>query len=123
MGGTGAVGSTDNYMGATYMRLMDAYRRGDMAAALLEQRRSQIGVNVLFESKYGDGVNIGKAILAAKVRAMYCVVIVCGVFRLWRLIIVCKQYNVDGSADGMDVVHVDVERWTVGGAFRQESLV
>jgi N-acetylneuraminate lyase len=67
MGCTGAVGSTYNYMGATYIRLMDAFKRGDMAAALTEQRKSQLGVNLLSSTKYGDAVNVGKAILVAKV--------------------------------------------------------
>jgi len=66
MGGTGAVGSTYNYMGATYVRLIAAFKAGDLAAALVEQRRSQLGVDVLINGKYGDGANVGKAILAAK---------------------------------------------------------
>lgn len=67
MGATGAVGSTYNYMGATINRMIAAYQRGDMAAALVEQRRSQQGVDILYQaSKYGSGVNVGKAICTLK---------------------------------------------------------
>lgn len=101
MGGRGAVGSTYNYMGATYVRMMAAFRRGDMAAALVEQRRSQVvlylvvllrllsrgrlvlfggsvqGVDLLLASStYGTGTNIGKAILELKVTRRWCCCVV-----------------------------------------------
>jgi N-acetylneuraminate lyase len=67
MGATGAVGSTYNYMGATYERLIRAFERGDWSAALVEQRRSQQGVDLLYDAaKYGDAVNVGKALLELK---------------------------------------------------------
>lgn len=66
MGCVGAVGSTYNYMGASYTRLLSAFAAKDLAGALVEQRRSQLGVDLLLDAKYGDGVNVGKAILAAK---------------------------------------------------------
>ena len=68
MGGRGVVGSTYNYMAATYTRLIKAFEAGDMETALKEQRRSQMGVDLLKNGKYGDAVNVGKAMLELKVR-------------------------------------------------------
>jgi hypothetical protein len=83
VGCTGAVGSTYNYMGATYIRLMDAFKRGDMVASLEEQRKSQLGVNLLASTKYGDGVNVGKAILGLKVGSCIRIPVGCCCHEYW----------------------------------------
>lgn len=66
MGATGAVGSTYNYAGRVYNALIAAFRAGDMAEALRLQRRSQVNIDLLLSSAYGTGVNIGKAIMEAR---------------------------------------------------------
>ncbi|HEY2585651.1 MAG TPA: dihydrodipicolinate synthase family protein [Tepidisphaeraceae bacterium] len=61
LGVRGAVGSTFNYAAPVYHRVVDAFSRGDLAAARAEQRKSVAHVEVLFE----HGVlRTGKAIMS-----------------------------------------------------------
>ena len=50
-GGTAFVGSTYNYAGGLYNRLIAAFEQGDIERARLEQVRSQAMIKLLF--KYG----------------------------------------------------------------------
>jgi N-acetylneuraminate lyase len=52
LGATGAVGSTYNFAAPLYLRLIAAFRRGDMAAARAEQSRSLRLVRVLAARGY-----------------------------------------------------------------------
>lgn len=47
VGGQGAVGSSYNFAAPLYVRLIDAFRRGDLAAARLEQSRSVALIQLL----------------------------------------------------------------------------
>jgi len=61
MGASGAIGSTYNYAGNLYGRMMAAYAAGDSKEALAEQIRVQKMVIPLV--KHGGGVAAGKAIM------------------------------------------------------------
>lgn len=61
VGAAGAVGSTYNYMAPVYLRIMEAFAKGDFATARKWQARSHQLVRVL--QKSGNGVACGKAIL------------------------------------------------------------
>lgn len=61
LGVRGAVGSTFNYAAPVYHRVLDAFARGDLPIARIEQRKSVAHVEVLFE----HGVlRAGKAIMS-----------------------------------------------------------
>lgn len=69
----GAVGSTYNYMGSTYNRLIAKFRAGDLAGALVEQRRAQEGVDILLQGdSYGVGTYVGKAIMELTLGGAHC---------------------------------------------------
>lgn len=73
MGCKGAVGSTYNYMGKVYNQLMDAFAKGDMAAALAHQRTGQVLIDLLNDaSPYGTGIYLGKAIMEARLGGKHC---------------------------------------------------
>ena len=61
LGCTGAIGSTYNFAGKLYNRLLVAFQKGDLETAKLEQRRSQAMVKV--HNKYGEPSSVGKAIM------------------------------------------------------------
>ncbi len=61
VGATGAVGSTYNYMAPVYLRIMEAFAKGDLKEARKWQARSHQLVRVLQNSC--NGVACGKAIL------------------------------------------------------------
>ena len=60
-GASGAVGSTYNYMAPVYLRIIEAYQKGDMDAARRWQSRSHQLVRILQQSI--NGIACGKAIL------------------------------------------------------------
>jgi len=62
VGAKGAVGTTYNYMPATYLEIMTAFAAGDMAAARRLQAKSQALVGILHES--GSSIACSKAIMA-----------------------------------------------------------
>jgi N-acetylneuraminate lyase len=74
MGGRGAVGSTYNYAGRAGNAAMAAFQRGDLAAAMAEQRKIQAVVDILYEgASYGPaGVNVGKAVMEARLGGKGC---------------------------------------------------
>ena len=74
MGCKGAVGSTYNYMGRTYNRMIEAANKGDMVTALAEQRKAQLGVDLLYNSAdYGHpAAHVGKAIMSLRLGGKYC---------------------------------------------------
>lgn len=61
VGAQGAVGSTYNYMAPVYLRIIEAYNKGDMDAARRWQTRSHQLVRILQHSI--NGIACGKAIL------------------------------------------------------------
>lgn len=61
LGGTGAIGSTYNFAGKLYNRLLAAFHKCDQETAKLEQRRSQAMVKI--HNKYGEPAGVGKAIM------------------------------------------------------------
>jgi dihydrodipicolinate synthase/N-acetylneuraminate lyase len=69
MGAKGFIGSTYNYVGRVGVAMIAAFNKGDMPAALAEQRKLQRAVDLLLAS--GDfgapGCNVGKAILEARI--------------------------------------------------------
>jgi N-acetylneuraminate lyase len=52
LGGQGAVGSSYNFAAAIYLRLIDAFRKGDLAAAREEQHRSVRLIQLLSDFGY-----------------------------------------------------------------------
>ena len=64
LGARGAVGSTYNYAAPLFQRLIDAFARGDLAAAQAWQDRAQALVEILIA--HGGGVTVGKALMAAR---------------------------------------------------------
>jgi N-acetylneuraminate lyase len=75
MGATGAVGSTYNYMGRVYNDLLKAFNEGNMTKARELQRVAQKGVDILLDgAAYGNGVNVGKEIMAVRMKkpSVYC---------------------------------------------------
>ncbi len=61
LGAKGAIGSTYNYMAPIYLRAMDAFARGDIAAARAEQARATEIIAVML--RHG-GLPAGKAMMA-----------------------------------------------------------
>jgi len=61
LGAKGAIGSTYNYAAPLYVRLWDAFRRGDMDEARACQRRSQQMIETL--ARYGGVLSAGKALM------------------------------------------------------------
>jgi N-acetylneuraminate lyase len=72
LGARGAVGSTYNFAAPLYLRIMDACKRGDLAAARRDQSRAMEFIEVL--GRFG-GLNAGKS-------AMKFVGVDCGPVRL-----------------------------------------
>jgi N-acetylneuraminate lyase len=60
LGAKGAVGSTYNYAAPLYLRLIEAFEKGDMASARAAQSRSREFIELLFRFR---GVSAGKAIM------------------------------------------------------------
>lgn len=60
-GAVGAVGSTYNYAAPLYLKVIDAFRRGDMAEARKRQAHAQDLVQILIDS--GNGIVSGKAMM------------------------------------------------------------
>jgi N-acetylneuraminate lyase len=60
LGARGAIGSTYNFAAPVYLRLMEAFSRGDLVSAQFEQARANRMIAVL--SKWG-GLPAGKAIM------------------------------------------------------------
>lgn len=69
MGCKGFVGSTYNYAGRVYNKAIAAAAKGDWAGALVEQRKAQAVVDLLYAAaSYGSGAaNVGKAIMDLRV--------------------------------------------------------
>lgn len=61
MGAKGAIGSTFNYAAQPYLRVIDAFNRGDMAAARAEQARANAMINVL--CRFGGMPPAGKGFM------------------------------------------------------------
>ena len=61
MGAKGAVGSTYNYAAPLYLKIWDAFERGDLDEACTLQRRAAETVRVMLN--YGGGPGAGKAIM------------------------------------------------------------
>jgi N-acetylneuraminate lyase len=74
MGCKGFVGSTYNYCGRVYNKAIEAAAKGDWAAALVEQRKAQSVVDLLYAAaSYGNGAaNVGKAIMEARLGGKHC---------------------------------------------------
>jgi N-acetylneuraminate lyase len=72
LGARGAVGSTYNFAAPLYLRIIEAFNRGDLAAARKDQSRAMEFIDVL--SRFG-GLNAGKS-------AMKFVGVDCGPVRL-----------------------------------------
>jgi N-acetylneuraminate lyase len=74
MGCRGAVGSTYNYMGRVYNKLIALHDAGDRAGALAEMRKSQEVVNILYcAADYGSaGAYVGKAIMELRLGGKHC---------------------------------------------------
>ena len=72
LGARGAVGSTYNFAAPLYLRIIEAFNRGDLAAARREQSRAMEFIDVL--GRFG-GINAGKT-------AMKLVGVDCGPVRL-----------------------------------------
>ena len=74
MGARGFIGSTYNYVGRSANRMIAAFRAGDMAAALAQQKVVQAVVDLLYQSSaYGaPGCSVGKAIMELRLCGAGC---------------------------------------------------
>ncbi|XP_065900356.1 N-acetylneuraminate lyase-like [Dysidea avara] len=63
MGGDAAIGSTYNYAGKLYNRLIGAMNKGDLITAQLEQRRAQSMVCIILKYGHGNAISAGKHIM------------------------------------------------------------
>jgi len=61
MGASGAIGSTFNYAAPVYLRVMEAFERGDMAAARAEQARANAMIEIL--CRFGGMPPAGKGFM------------------------------------------------------------
>jgi len=74
VGARGFIGSTYNYVGRAANRMIAAFRAGDMAAALAQQKKVMAVVDLLYQSgEYGAaGCSVGKAIMEIRLGGAGC---------------------------------------------------